>query len=111
MNGNAMAGVISDRDVGGSRSVRVLDGRQVRDLMTPNVVAATPTTTVREAANLMRGRSIGCLPVLEKGSLRGIITVTDLLELIVRGAERPTARSQRAVLRGRGPRRTLFGSR
>lgn len=108
MNEHAMAGVISDRDLGGARGARLRDGRQVRDLMTPNVVAAAPTTTVREAANLMRGRSIGCLPVVQKGSLRGIITVTDLLELIGRGAERPVARSERAVMRGRGPRRKPF---
>ena len=105
MDGRAIAGVISDRDLGGRRGSSVRHGVRVGELMTPNVVAATPGTTVRKAANLMRGRSIGCLPVVEKGSLRGIITVTDLLELIGRGAERPTAWSQRAVIRGRGPRR------
>lgn len=108
MNGNSMAGVISHRDLGGAQGVRVRDGRQVRDLMTPSVVAATLTTTVREAANLMRGRSIGCLPVVENGSLRGIIIVTDLLELIGRGAEQPVARSQRGGMRGRGTRRKPF---
>lgn len=78
MNDRAVVGVLSDRDLGGARGARLREGRQVADLMTLNVVTATPTTTVREAANLMRGRSIGCLPVVDKGSLRGIITVTDL---------------------------------
>jgi hypothetical protein len=36
------------------------------------------------------------------------VTVTDLLELIGKGAERPTARAQRAVMRTRGPRRKPF---
>jgi acetoin utilization protein AcuB len=108
MNGRAVAGVISDRDLGGARGTRLREGRVVGQLMTANVVTAAPTTTVREAANLMRGRSIGCLPVLDKGSLRGIITVTDLLSLIGRGAERPVARAQRAVMRGRGQRRKPF---
>ena len=40
--------------------------------------------------------------------LGGIVTVTDLLGIHGRGAQRPTARSQRAVLRGRGPRRKPF---
>lgn len=72
MNGRAVAGIISDRDLGGARGGPVREGRQVRELMTPNVVAAAPTTTVREAANLMRGRSIGCLPVLDRrGGGRG----------------------------------------
>ena len=108
MNGRAVAGIISDRDLGGARGRRLREGRLVGDLMTANVVTAAPTTTVREAANLMRGRSIGCLPVLDQGSLRGIITVTDLLSLIGRGAERPVARAQRAVMRGRGQRRKPF---
>jgi acetoin utilization protein AcuB len=108
MNGGTVAGIISDRDLGGSRGSDVRDGREVRDLMTPSVVAARPATTVRQAANLMRGRSIGCLPIIENGALRGIVTVTDLLELIGKGAERPTARAQRAVLRDRGPRRKPF---
>jgi CBS domain-containing protein len=60
---------------------------------------------VREAANLMRGRSIGCLPVLDGRKLVGIVTVTDLLELLGRGAERPMARGRRAVMAGRGHRR------
>ncbi|MGB2714219.1 MAG: CBS domain-containing protein [Vicinamibacterales bacterium] len=108
LDGHSVAGIISDRDLGGTRGARVREGRRVADLMTGNVVTATPTTTVREAANLLRGRSIGCLPVLDRGSLRGIITVTDLLELIGRGVERPTARAQRAIMRGRGPRRKPF---
>jgi acetoin utilization protein AcuB len=108
MDGRSVAGVVSDRDLGGARGVRLRQGRHVSELMTPNVVSAAPTTTVRQAANLMRGRSIGCLPVVDNGALRGIITVTDLLELIGRGAERPVARAQRAVMRGRGQRRKPF---
>jgi acetoin utilization protein AcuB len=108
MEAQSVVGVISDRDLGGARGSDMRKGKEVRELMTPSIVAAGPTTTVRQAANLMRGRSIGCLPVIENGSLRGIVTVTDLLELMGRGAERPTARAQRAVLRGRGPRRKPF---
>ena len=108
MDDDAVVGVVSDRDLGGARGNRLREGRQVADLMTRTVVTAAPTTTVREAANLMRGRAIGCLPVFDGGSLRGIITVTDLLELIGKGAERPTARATRAILRGRGQRRKPF---
>ena len=46
-------------------------GRTVADLMTPHVVTATPTTTVRQAANLMRGRSIGCLVVTNGSRVAG----------------------------------------
>ena len=105
---HAVVGVISNRDLGGARGARMREGLQVRDLMSAHVVSAPPDTTLRSAANLMRGRSIGCLPVMDKGAVRGIITVTDLLEMIGKGAERPVAKAERAVLRGRGQRRKPF---
>jgi acetoin utilization protein AcuB len=108
MNGCSVVGVLSARDLGGTRGGRLREAQTVGDMMTANVVTATPTTTVREAANLLRGRSIGCLPVIDKGALRGIVTITDLFELLGTGAERPATRAQRAILRGRGPRRKPF---
>jgi acetoin utilization protein AcuB len=52
--------------------------------MTAPVATAAPDTTVREAANLLRGRHIGCLPIVEDGRLVGIVTVADLLDLLAR---------------------------
>lgn len=97
-------GVITDRDLGGRRGREVRNGRSVRDLMTPAVTTATPETTIREAANVMRGHGAGCLPVVDEGRLVGIVTVWDLLELIGRGATRPVAKAPRWVMRDRGQR-------
>lgn len=108
MHEGAPVGVISDRDLGGTRGASLRDGRQVAGMMGGPIVTARPTTTIREAANLMRGRSIGCLPVFDRGKLAGIVTVTDLLELLGKGAERPSPTSRRPVLKGRGPRRKPF---
>jgi CBS-domain-containing membrane protein len=75
----------------------------VRDLMTAKLVTANPETTVREAANLMRGHDVNCLPVFnDRDRLKGIVTVVDLLELIGRGTERPTKPVDRVVLKDRG---------
>jgi hypothetical protein len=41
----------------------------------------------------------------------GIVTTTDLLDLIGRGAERPIERSTRRTLSARGPRRARPGLR
>lgn len=98
----AVVGVLSDRDLGGRYGEVYRQGRTVADLMAPKVVAIEPRTTVREAANLMRGRKIDCLPVVEGDTVRGIVTSLDLLELIGRGAERPVAKTTRATLRDRG---------
>jgi acetoin utilization protein AcuB len=94
-------GVLSDRDLGGARGASLRRERTVADLMSAQVVAAEPDTTLRRAANIMRGRSLGCLPVLDEGKLRGIVTVSDLLEQV--GKER---RQPRWTLSQRGPRGT-----
>jgi acetoin utilization protein AcuB len=96
-------GVITAADLGGRSGELLRNGRQVADLMTEKLVVATPTTTVREAANLMRGHGVNCLPVFKSGKLAGIVTALDLLELIGRGAERPVARTTRWVMKDRGP--------
>lgn len=104
-------GIVSESDLGGEAGAPVREGRQVQDLMNGPIVTAEPTTTIREAANLMRGGAIGCLPVLDEGKLAGIVTTTDLLEVLGRGAIRPSPKSVRPVLKGRGPRRKPFSKR
>ena len=99
LNGREVVGIVSDRDLGtGSASVG--------DVMTRTVVTARPETTIRQAANLLRGHVIGCLVIVDETKPIGIVTTTDLLNLIGRGAERPIERSTRGTLRSRGPRRS-----
>jgi CBS domain-containing protein len=100
-----VAGVLSDRDTGGRQGSSVRRNRTVAELMTPRVVTVPPTTTVRQAANLMRGRSIGCLVVTKRDRIIGIVTVADLLELVGRGVERPVASTTRWTLKHRAPHR------
>lgn len=97
-----VVGVISAGDLGGRHGERLRSGRRVRDLMTEKVVVVKPDTTVREAANLMRGHAINCLPVFIGARLEGIVTALDLLELIGRGAERPIPKSRRLTMKDRG---------
>jgi len=100
-----IVGILSERDLGGARGKTLRAGKRVADLMTPTVIFAAPETTLRRAANLMRGHVIGCLPVVDGKKLVGIVTATDMLDLIGRGAERPVAESTRWTMRGRGQRR------
>ena len=76
-----VVGVLSDRDLRGAAHAMGRD-LQVGDLMSRTVVSVTPTTSIAEAANLMRLGSINCLPVLQQGRLVGIVTSGDLLELL-----------------------------
>jgi CBS domain-containing protein len=67
--------------------------------MTTQIASAKPGTTLRQAANLMRGRLIGSLPVVSDGRVVGIVTATDVLEELGRGSTRPAAAAQRRSMR------------
>jgi len=82
-------GVISERDLGGRRGPSVRRDRTVWDLMTAPAICASPDTTIQQAANLLRGRSIGCLPVLDGVKVVGVVTITDVLRFVERGVQRP----------------------
>src|SRR3712207_9479305 len=62
--------------------------------MTRDVVSAHPDDPTEEAANKMRERRIGCLPVVEDGTLVGILTSSDVMEALVQliGAHEPGSR-------------------
>lgn len=97
--GGDLIGVVSERDLGGRKGGALRKGRTVRDFMTPRVAVAKPGTTLRQAANMMRGRLIGCLPVVSDGQVVGIVTATDVLDELGRGSTRPTVRAQRQSMR------------
>ena len=81
--GDELVGLLSARDLArGARRTTAAKTMVVADLMTPQVVIVTPDTPVHQAADLMRGRSIGSLIVVDRGRAVGILTVSDLLERI-----------------------------
>ena len=102
---NRVVGVLSERDAGGRRGASVRMMQSVADLMTTPAVTVEPTATVRQAANLMRGRSIGCVVVVQSGHVVGIVTVSDLLELLGRGIDRGAGTRTRWTLKHRAPHR------
>jgi len=100
-DGTKVAGVVSERDL---RAVRPGEDqrRSIADVMPRDFVAVSASSRLPAAAALMRGRGIGCLPVLDRGDLVGIVTTSDLLTLLAAGL--PTARRRgRRVVRGTLP--------
>jgi two-component system, LuxR family, sensor kinase FixL len=96
MQGSALAGVVSERDLGGPKLPKVLGKWTVEDLMSTPVVTVTSRTPVRRAAALMKGRSIGSLVVTSaNGKLAGIVTVSDLLSLLARRPDPDAPRERR----------------
>jgi acetoin utilization protein AcuB len=104
-----MVGVLSDRDLGSQGGAAVRKGQAVRELMTAGVVSVPPDTPMRKVANLLRGRSIGCVPVVEGERVVGIVTTSDLLALVGRGADRPVVSAKRWTLKHRAPHRKHKG--
>ncbi len=80
-HGGEVVGVLSATDLGAFWE-EVRKGRPITELMTPEPVTVGPDTTTAEAARLLRGRNIGCLPIMDRDDLVGIVTISDLLELM-----------------------------
>ncbi|MFA5038792.1 MAG: CBS domain-containing protein [Candidatus Omnitrophota bacterium] len=50
-----------------------------KDIMTRNVSTISPETTLHEAAEIMKNRNIGMLPVAENSRIVGILTDRDIV--------------------------------
>jgi signal-transduction protein with cAMP-binding, CBS, and nucleotidyltransferase domain len=55
---------------------------RVREIMTEPVETVSAWAPVDKAARFMRGRDNGCLLATRKGKITGIVTVSDLLDLL-----------------------------
>lgn len=100
-DGKHVLGVVTDADLGGRYGMSIRSHCLVGDLMSAKPTVASPATTVREAANLMKSHMISCLPIVDRDRLVGIVTAADLLGLIGHGLENPAPRGQRWELKHR----------
>ena len=85
MSDDAIAGIVSERDY--ARKV-VLLGRTskttpVREIMTTDVISVEPGWTADQCMALMTERRIRHLPVVENGTLVGIISIGDVVRAVV----------------------------
>jgi CBS domain-containing protein len=87
-----VAGILSERDLGGAHGGWTRADKTVADLMTPQALTIEPDADVREVARLMRGLVIGCFPVVDHGELVGIVTTSDLLDLLAASTLPPARR-------------------
>jgi CBS domain-containing protein len=85
-----LAGIISERDLfrsslaealgyGGKATRDLMKTIRIKDIMVTNVITVSPEDDVKEAVRLMVERKVGCLPVVDKDRLVGLITETDIL--------------------------------
>ncbi len=100
IDGKKIVGVVSGRDL-----ARAVDEQPVESAMTRDVVTIEPEATLRHAAGVMRGRAVGCLPVVDDERLIGIVTTSDLLTALAKGDTHTSPPTERVILRKRGPRK------
>ena len=90
-----LIGIISDRDVrlvmnspvvlhGRWQDEELLDKITAEGCMTPNPITVTPDTPAYRAAEMLQTYKFGALPVVEEGTLVGIISVTDFMGYLAR---------------------------
>jgi CBS domain-containing protein len=78
-------GVLCRRDLAGpAGGTRRRMGRRVGDLMQRDVPTATPGTSVARAAASMQKQRLGCLVIVERHKLVGLVTTTDMLGVLAR---------------------------
>ncbi len=82
-NGVALKGFITDRDI----ACWLAEGHdpdtvEVSTLMKTDIVYSSPDTDIFEATRSMARNNVRRLPVIENGSLCGIVTSSDLAKVI-----------------------------
>jgi len=84
-----LVGILSERDY--ARKI-ILHGRSSKDtrvdeVMTRSPITVTPEQTVDECMRLMTQHRVRHLPVLDRGSLAGIVSIGDLVNAIISAQE------------------------
>lgn len=95
VNGERLVGLLSDRDlyrfapslltnITPEEYNRVFETTPLNRVMTRDVLTVTPDTPIEEAVALLHSKKLGCLPVVEGEKLVGMVTVSDMLEVLYR---------------------------
>jgi CBS domain-containing protein len=62
----------------------ILESTTVEEAMSKELKTVEPGADLKEAARIMRSYKIGCVPVVEDGDLKGLVTTTDVLEAYIK---------------------------
>ena len=90
-----LIGLLSERDLMGAATIEIFGLKQkrksallktvlIKDVMKKRVISVKPDTPIKDAAPLMADKKIGCVPVVESGTLVGLLTTTDILRYVER---------------------------
>jgi CBS domain-containing protein len=88
-----LVGLVSARDLIGAAGSQIFGLKQktktallktvpLKEIMKKRLITVEPETDIKQAAQLMAERKVGCLPVLKEGSLVGLVTTTNVLRYV-----------------------------
>lgn len=90
-----LVGIVTEKDLRESPSLKatslsifelnyLLAKTPVSEVMTKDPITVTPDTTIEDAAVIMRDNQISGLPVVDDGKIVGIVTETDIFDMLVK---------------------------
>ena len=93
LDGGKLVGLLSERDLIGAAANRIFGLKQksrsallkaelIKNVMKKRVVTVAPETPIKELARLMAEKKIGCVPVVDHGTLVGLVTTTNVLRYL-----------------------------
>lgn len=109
LDNDLLVGMVTDRDIRDAYPTSMMIDQTkaidsfaekvtVEEVMTHDLLIVRPETPLATAVALLRKNRIGSLPVVEKKSLVGIITRSDILDFVLAGG------AKRKRLAGKAPR-------
>jgi CBS domain-containing protein len=85
VSGDGLVGIFSERDYARKVALKGLksESTEVHEVMTSGVICADLTMSVLDCMQLMSGKKIRHLPVMDHGHLIGILSIGDLVKAII----------------------------
>ncbi len=85
----ALVGILSERDLLSvlHQKNAMWEPKTVADAMTPDPYTCVPDNTLEEVMNIMVEHNIRHLPVVYKGRLEGMLSITDIVEELLKKAK------------------------
>ena len=99
MEGERLAGIVSERDY--ARKVILMQRRsettRVSEIMTVSVITVPPGVRAHEGLEIMTERHIRHLPVVDSGTVIGIVSIGDLVKSVIESQRRLISDLERYV--------------
>ena len=85
MENDKLAGIFTERDYARKVALKGKSSKetQIGDIMTRDLITVSPDSTIDECMQLMTGKYIRHLPVVDNDKLAGIISIGDVVRCII----------------------------